>query len=470
MKKETSNTDTAGKWYDKFVNKPAGRKSTRHTQKKTAEQIKPAAEKHKTADTAGIRNEPRAEKHHSFSSERSGRSRTVYGPVQMFSARSVPADAQDILKNFDIVVQGVKPLNSRQLAKLPSDIRSLSHELTDERPDRRVGYMNETVRLSAYVRYFEWWNLERLVRLFSNLPAADFLLADNDVCLDIGSGPLTVPIALWLAHPELRTKKLVWYCLDISQTALSFGEELYLAIAAKTLAGKADTEPWEIVRVKGELGTPVHQKAAFITCANVFNELFQRADMPPDYLAKKYSESLLAYSAEKCSILTVEPGVPRSARLLSLIRDALLRKNHTMLAPCPHAAECPMAGRTGNDRSGKWCNFAFDTGDAPARLLKLSADAGIPKERAVLSFIFTANGVSDKKQNPLDISLRIASDLIRLPNHRDGFYACSDLGLVLVIPVSGKHLESGDCITVQRPARPEELPRDAKTGAAEIEI
>ena len=88
-------------------------------------------------------------------------------------------------------------------------------------------------------------------------------------------------------------------------------------------------------------------------------------------------------------ILIVEPGDPHSARLVSLFRDSLMRSGFNPLAPCPHFVECPMQGRTTANPAGKWCNFAFDTGDAPAKLLALSKNANLSKDRAVLSFVLT---------------------------------------------------------------------------------
>ena len=376
--------------------------------------------------------------------------------------------------------------------------------MTDDRGSRRLGYMNEKTFLSAYVRYFMWWNLVRLARLFANL---DFgFLLDGDVCLDIGSGPLTLPCALWLARPDLRQKKLVWYVMDISQGALSVGEEIFLALAAKT-----GGEPWKIVRVKGELGTAVKEKARFVTCANMFNELLQsRGGEPPDFLAKKYSQALFKYldfengganegSAQNAggaanegraksvrggpALLLVEPGVPKSARFVSLMRDAFIRRGLVALAPCPHQQSCPMDGRRAGQggANGKWCNFAFETDDAPKKLLALSASAGIPKERAVLSFVLAgaaresyaspkSGGLSGlEKVSAIDAAckpkncgglLRVASDIIRLPpdgegqKPRVGHYACSEQGLVLALSKGGKRVYSGDLLEVENDFTP----------------
>ena len=385
----------------------------------------------------------------------------------LFDIKNLPADAKKILQDFDQVAQSAMPANSKQLVIISKIIRELSHQMTDDRGSRRLGYMNEKTFLSAYVRYFMWWNLVRLARLFANL---DFdFLSDGDVCLDIGSGPLTLPCALWLARPDLRQKKLVWYVMDISQGALSVGEEIFLALAAKT-----GGEPWKIVRVKGELGTAVKEKARFVTCANMFNELLQsRGGEPPDYLAKKYSQALFKYldfendgaaneGREKSvrggpALLLVEPGVPKSARFVSLMRDAFIRRGFRALAPCPHQQSCPMDGRRAGQggANGKWCNFAFETDDAPKKLLALSASAGIPKERAVLSFVL-AGAARESFASPKSGGLlRVASDIIRLPpdgegkKPRVGHYACSEQGLVLALSKGGKRVYSGDLLEVE---------------------
>ena len=100
----------------------------------------------------------------------------------LFDIKNVPADAQKILQDFDQIAQAALPANSKQLVARPKIIRELSHQMTDDRGARRLGYMNEKTFLSAYIRYFSWWNLVRLTRLFSNL---DFdFLRDGDICLE----------------------------------------------------------------------------------------------------------------------------------------------------------------------------------------------------------------------------------------------------------------------------------------------
>lgn len=430
---------------------------------------------------------------------------------EMFNSDSIPAESKKIIENFEDIVADVRNLSGKQKVSLYGAIKNLSHQLTDDRNSRRLGYMNEASFISAYISYFMWWNLVRQVSLFSNLPKSAFTSlenSENPVAIDVGSGTLTAVIALWLARPELRSKKITWYCMDLSQTALAAGEDLYLSIAAKTLGaqeGKSlspashsvaptplsaggtpatpptQAEPWKIVRVKGAFGTSIKEKADFITCANVFNEIIQNKEMPTDFLAKKYTKELLSYlKSEDSAVLLVEPGDPHSARFISLMRDALIRQNYSPVAPCPHSEACPMAGRTSGKttnaygKNAKWCNFAFDTESAPAKLLKLSEKAGLPKERASLSFIVVKKAAektekSDKKLASEKTFIRIASDFIRLPElHKSGYYACSQFGMLLAVDESHVQPKNGELLQIKTPA--DLTQRDKKSGAIIVRI
>lgn len=395
---------------------------------------------------------------------------------RLFDTKKIPQDALAVLENFDKIIQDIIPANSKQESALPKQIRDLSHQMTDERERRRKGYMNEKSALVAYARYFMWWNLVRLTRLFSNL---DFsFLRDGDICIDIGSGPLTVVCALWLSQPALRKKNLVWHTMDISRQALNLGEEIFLSIAARTAKAKSSEEsengntdvlPWKIIRVKDSLGASIRQKAALLTCANVFNEILQSESAPPDALAKKYSKALFPYLQENASVLLIEPGVPNSARFISLMRDAFLRNGFFAAAPCPHQGRCPMDGRRAgkSGASRKWCNFAFETADAPKRLLSLSEKSGLPKERAVLSFVFVQKNENAKKLSEQSESIRIVSDTIHLAQKgARGHYACARQGFSLAVCSPGKKVESGDLIFGAK----EKNERDEKTNALIFEI
>jgi hypothetical protein len=122
----------------------------------------------------------------------------------------------------------------------------------------------------------------------------------------------------------------------------------------------------------------------------------------------------------------MEPGVPRSGEFISALRTSLTDAGRPPLSPCPHTGACPLPGGL----HAKWCHFNFDTLDAPAPLHKLSAAAGIPKERAVLSFLFA--GAADATETPSPgLPVRIISDAFPVPPGRQGRYGCSAKGLIL---------------------------------------
>lgn len=460
------------KFYEKFTPKSTDKKDEKKASKKKETKSSEKTQK----NSSPKRKEPLPSR---MSFPKSKKSDSVFERHEMFSWDCVPSESKKIIENFDDIVAGVRNLSGKQKVSLYGAIKNLSHQLTDDRSSRRLGYMNEACYISAYISYFMWWNLVRQVSLFSNLKSEAFdslLKSENPVAIDVGSGTLTLPIAIWLSRPELRSKKITWYCLDLSQTALSSGEDLYLSIAAKTIT---DSVPWKIVRVKGALGTSIKEKADFVTCANVFNEIIQNNEMPTDFLAKKYTTDLLSYlKDEKSSVLLVEPGDPHSARFISLMRDALIRKSYYPVAPCPHSEACPMAGRTNGKTSNafgknsKWCNFAFDTDSAPEKLISLSKKAGLQKERAGLSFIFSKkldgkDAGSEKSSE--QTSIRIASDFIRLPDlHRSGYYACSQFGLLLAVDDSRVEPKNGELLSIKTPKDLGE--RDKKSGALIVRL
>ncbi|HBB42896.1 MAG TPA: hypothetical protein DCZ74_05210, partial [Treponema sp.] len=65
-----------------------------------------------------------------------------------------------------------------------------------------------------------------------------------------------------------------------------------------------------------------------------------------------------------------------------------------------------------------------------------------------------------------ELSFRVASDPIHLPGSRTGYYACSEIGLLLV--VTEDSLRSGECLSIPRPEK--ELSVDEKSGAFVVEL
>ena len=426
----------------------------------------------------------------------------------------LPQDARRILEEFGSIVQTIQPLSAKQLELLPRSIRELSHLLTDERSRRKGSYMNSAPLLSAYIRYFMWWNLYRLVSLFTATEQTAFgFLYDGSVCLDIGSGPLTVPLALFLARKELRGKKLIWYCMDSGSSALALGERLFYACCERLNAGESAPCPWRIVRVKGQAGTAIKSKADLITCANVFNEAYWSSKMPLKAEAQKDVRLLLSYAGLSdtdsgtyangkdnrtvpgkrcCAVFVAEPGIPRSARFVGLLRDELIRKKMHIVSPCTHENECPM----NKPSCSKWCHFVLNTKTAPQALQRLSDKALLPKDRASLSFVFASSvtpipctaadsvvqcaetdGVRRRTAHTVSAApalMRVCSDTIALPEKKAGCYACAPWGLTLLAQkdlseTSNKNirsLKSGDSVPVKVCVQDvKNMAKDRKSGA-----
>ena len=353
------------------------------------------------------------------------------------------AEAKNILERFPMLLDQILPLDAKKKQLLPQHIHTLFHELTDERSSRKTHYLNDPVKLSAYTHYYVWWNLVRLTKLLQNL---DIRLDDGDYAADFGSGPLTLVCALWIAKPELRKKRLTWYCVDISNKALSFGEELFLALCAYT--GKkndAGEVPWTVKKVCGAFGTALSEKVSLVTEANMFNEIFWNSPFSLDDQAEKTYRTVMHYLKPAGSVLFIEPGIPLAGEFLSLLRTEFLEVGFSVYAPCPHDGACCFPNRlpqTGTTKTPiafhKWCHFTFETHDSPENLLRLSEASHLGKERASLSFLYgtlsssaISSGTAQREASD-GIPVRICSDIIKPDPQTIGRYACSEKGFMLI--------------------------------------
>jgi hypothetical protein len=396
-----------------------------------------------------------------------------------------PAAGPELRRDLEALLPLVEktfPVPARFRRGLPADVAELSRLLTSGRGERSPLYLNRPPMLSAYLRYFLPWNLYRLCRL---LPALELPLAAGDRVLDLGAGPLTLPIALWLCRPEFRSLPLEFHCQDLSRAALDAGKKLFASLSGGG--------PWTItISCRHGLRDPAGagEGAALVAAINIYNEIFQSIS-PGDegglYRLAETQGALLASRAGKNGrILIVEPGIPRSGQFIALLRGVLASLGRPPLAPCPHDGPCPFPGSAkaggpwkaphgpprrfpgpggppaaenpGARSAAKWCHFAFGTQDAPAALRRLSTAAGLPKERATLSFLLAGPSPARTDQtNPADqtdkgaqkpasapplpgaqgpFPVRLISDPFPLSAPQDsrewGRYGCAREGIALV--------------------------------------
>lgn len=333
------------------------------------------------------------------------------------------------LKNLDFIpsiIDKTFPVPGRFRKTLPSDIAELSRLLTNNRGARSLSYLSRPNFLSAYLRYFLPWNLSRLC---ITLPELDLELKPGDTITDLGSGPATFALALWIARPDLRGIPLKINCVDRCVQVLEAGKKLFHAVSG---SGENAACPWKINLIRKNidfrrLSGPAGEKADLVCAVNLFNEIYEKIPHNNTEKLKAFARdaALLLRDLAKTAapVFTMEPGVPQAGRFISLLRDELKKSGYLPSSPCPHAETCPLAE---NSHKKKWCHFSYDTSRAPEELHRLSSAAGLAKERLVFSYLFAGVKNSKKEQ-----AARVISDAFPLPAGSYGRYACSDIGLVL---------------------------------------
>ncbi|UTY27706.1 small ribosomal subunit Rsm22 family protein [Treponema putidum] len=392
--------------------------------------------------------------------------------------------AKILLNSFDLIIKDALKLSSKQSASVPKDIRILFHELTNERGSRKVNYLNNPVKLTAYIYHYMWWNLVRISKLIGNL---DFDLKDGDTIADFGCGPMTLMCAFWIAKPELRSKKLHWYCADISGKALAAGEALFNSLFAFTNqnAGIEQAPNWELTKLNGSFGLPLKEKVDLFVSANMFNEIFWDSSIKIGGEAERAAKTIQHYLQEDGAALIIEPGIPLAGEFVSALRKNFIQKKYEIISPCPHMGICPIPGKKITEprdvkypvASGKWCHFYFYADDAPPKLVELSEAARLEKTRASLSFIYCRGekkqkGVETEKKK--EFLARISSEIIKLSDGQIGRYACSEKGFLLLTEKKGarsklKEYVDGSLIKIET----EKINRffhDRKTGALIVQV
>lgn len=395
-------------------------------------------------------------------------------------------DTKALLNSFDLIIKDALKLSSKQTASVPKDIRILFHELTNERGSRKVNYLNNPVKLTAYIYHYMWWNLVRISKLIGNL---DFDLKDGDIIADFGCGPMTLMCAFWIAKPELRSKKLHWYCADISGKALAAGEALFNSLFTFTnqKAGIEQTSNWKLTKLNGSFGLPLKEKVNLFVSANMFNEIFWDSSIKIDGEAERAAKTIQHYLQKDGAALIIEPGIPLAGEFVSALRKNFIEKKYKIISPCPHSGICPIPGKKTAEQknikypiaSDKWCHFSFYADDAPLKLVELSEAARLEKARASLSFIYCRG--EEKKEKPIeyknekkDFLARISSEIIKLGDGKIGRYACSEKGFLLLTEKKGsrsklKEYVDGSLIKIEN-EKTNRFFHDRKTGALIIRV
>ncbi len=350
----------------------------------------------------------------------------------------VPEETRRLLERLPEALRRVRPLSAAHRRSLPDDVAALSQLLTTERAGLQRPYWSSPAAVSAYLYYFLPWNLLRLVRLLAALPLPDPRAAAPEggqaLLLDLGSGPLTLPLALWLARPQWRSAPIQVLAVDTAAQPLDLGRDLLTALGelhgAPVWPVRVARAPLErAARAAGPLLAGGKVRPWLVSAANVLNELrfgghggygaypedeeaeerlqgcrderleallaslgplfWERtadgptAELEPPARAggrnaggrKTVGATVAAGLAAGPDLLVVEPGTRLGGGTVMRLRRLALEGGLRATAPCPHSAACPLL----EERGRGWCHFTFDSGGAPAWLEQLSAQSGLAK-------------------------------------------------------------------------------------------
>ncbi len=153
--------------------------------------------------------------------------------------------------------------------------------------------------------------------------------------LDVGAG---TGAALWAAQatwPDLEAADL----LEASPAMIELGRRL--AARGGGVVSRARWSRADVAAPAGWGGGPYD----LVTAAYVLGEL-------PGPARPALVERLWASAAG--ALLLVEPGTPRGWATIRAAREQLRAAGAHIVAPCPHAGDCPMPA----DPEADWCHFA----------------------------------------------------------------------------------------------------------------
>jgi ribosomal protein RSM22 (predicted rRNA methylase) len=247
-----------------------------------------------------------------------------------------------------------RALDGVALADLADASAELSRRYREERRDGafHVGSRRDAL---AYIAV-------RLPATYASVRASFTAVAEArpdfapNTALDIGAGPGT---ALWAAAdcwPGLADALLV----EASPVFRACGEELAAEVPLPSLAWRSvDIAANDVDSAPRDL----------VTLAYVLNELDPET-------RPKVLERLWRLTAD--TLIIVEPGTPAGWQRILAARRQLIEGGAHVIAPCPHAHECPL-------QPPDWCHFAERV--ARSRLHRQAKGAEVPWEDEKFSYV-----------------------------------------------------------------------------------
>ena len=150
--------------------------------------------------------------------------------------------------------------------------------------------------------------------------------------LDVGAGPGTVALAALEIWPDIEAVDL----LEPNRFLSDAGKSIFSAMDLQAKINWVEND----VRVF----SPQKQDYDLVTAGYMLNEAARHGE------AGVIAEKL--WSASRDALVFIEPGTPAGNGFILEARSHLLNHKAFIVAPCPHAADCPLAG------TESWCHFS----------------------------------------------------------------------------------------------------------------
>lgn len=322
-----------------------------------------------------------------------------------------------------------EPLPSGISKKLAAALKPLSDGLIGDRELVGEGYLDGKRALGAYLVYFWPASYAQACRALDMAGVTGGARA-----LDLGCGPGPATAAL-----------------------LDRGFEAVVACdrAEDALALAASLDPTRVTTARWNAQADAVPEGPFdvIFMGHLLNELWADAE-EADALAQRRAlcERALAQLAPGGKLILVEPALKATSRQALALRDALVGRGHTILAPCLHQGPCPALA---SERD--WCHTE-QPWQPPEWTAQITRQVGIGRRSLKMTCLVFAPGaralgaLADPAQRPF----RIVSD----PLHSKGkwtWIGCGPegrVGLVLMKRDLARHnkvfrqLQRGDIISV----------------------
>lgn len=212
-------------------------------------------------------------------------------------------------------------------------LRDASRRLSERYRDARTG---DGKRLALAAPEYHAYVAARLPATFAALTSVLLAIRSHVVDwsplsqLDLGAGTGAAAWAASPVWPEIRQVTLV----DRDETMIRLGRRL------RSADRRSPEATWDWVR--DDLATSRPGPHDLTTIAYTLGEL------SPD---QALSVARTAWAATRGVLVIVEPGTPRGFGVIRRVRSTLIEDGGQLVAPCPHARECPIVG-------DDWCHFA----------------------------------------------------------------------------------------------------------------